>query len=256
MQQPIQPLNIPSWSRVKNPYHFGGCLSMDHLLITVGDSWTYGDSLGFTKVRDGIDDILYRTNHIYGKLMSDELKSQWFNLALPGCSNAYILQELDIVLANITANLTVCCITLTESGRHEELAMIDKTLPTQQLVLLDLLAKTYLQIEELQRKYPRVKFIVGHNFTDRATGIIDVCEKSWLEVMLGQTIQMNTHIVVSEHIQQMNYERRYPDVLTIIDRAQSRIDLLDNCKYCFKEDSRHPNEEGHRMWAEYLLSQI
>ena len=36
---------------------------------------------------------------------------------------------------------------------------------------------------------------------------------SWLELLVDKKIQKNTHIVVSEHIEQMNYDRRFPDVL-------------------------------------------
>jgi hypothetical protein len=74
--------------------------------------------------------------------------------------------------------------------------------------------------------------------------------------MLDKQIQNGTHVVISEHIEQMNYEARFPDVLDIMNRAGSRIDLLDSCDYCFKEDSRHPNEMGHAMWADYLTTQI
>jgi hypothetical protein len=106
----------------------------------------------------------------------------------------------------------------------------------------------------LRLKHPTIKFVIGHNFTD---GFSDqVCEKNWLEVMLDKKIQNDTHIVVSEHIEQMNYDARFPDVLDIMDKAKERIDLLDSCQHCFKEDSRHPNVNGHYLWAQYLLKQI
>ena len=62
--------------------------------------------------------------------------------------------------------------------------------------------------------------------------------------------------MVSEHIQQMNYEHVFPDVLNIMDRANARIDLLDACVHCSSQDSRHPTEQGHQMWADYLLTQL
>jgi hypothetical protein len=83
-----------------------------------------------------------------------------------------------------------------------------------------------------------------------------VLERSWLEVLTGQQIQNGTHIVISDHIRQLNYERTYPDTPDVIDRALNRIDILDSCNYCGKEDSRHPNEAGHKLWADYLATQI
>jgi hypothetical protein len=74
--------------------------------------------------------------------------------------------------------------------------------------------------------------------------------------MLGKNIQNETHIVISEHIDQMNYNGRFPDVLDIMDRASARMDLLDSCEFSFKEDSRHPTEAGHKLWANYLLTQL
>ena len=248
--------NVPSWSMVKNVYHYHNNKS-NRLLITVGDSWTWGDSLGKTKVRLGHDDEQYRLSHVYGALMQKELKCRWANIALPGGSNQLMLEWLRHFLPNRGhADQVDCIITLTESGRHEELQMIDSSWPTQQYALTQLLAQTYQQIESLKQIHPGVNFVVAHNFTDSAEGITPLCDKSWLEVLLDQKIQKNTHIVVSEHIEQMNYTRRFPDVLDVIERAQKRIDLLDSCKYCNKEDSRHPTEQGHQLWARYLLNRI
>lgn len=248
--------NVPNWSMVNNPYEFVNNES-DSLLITVGDSWTYGDSVGNTKVREGRDDQEYRLSHIYGHLMSREMNANWINLALPGGSNTLLIGWLDTLLSvhGSGSNIT-CVITLTESGRHEDLNLIDLNWPTQQYALTQILAHTYSRINGLKGKYPSINFIVAHNFTDGAEGIVPLCDKSWLEVMLDHQVQKNTHIVVSEHIEQMNYERRFPDVLDIMSRAEARMDLLDSCQYCFKEDSRHPNEQGHRLWADYLLNKL
>jgi hypothetical protein len=202
-----------------------------------------------------VDDIHYRLPHVYGNLIADKLDAGWINLALPGGSNTLMLSWLEQLLAkDLKYKNIICAITLTEAGRHEDLQLIDRGLITQQRVLEKIVTIAYGQIQTLALRYPGVKFVVAHNFTD-ACGTMPV-EQSWLEVMLGTSVQNGTHIVVSEHIDQMNYEGRFPDVLDIMDRASARLDLLDSCKYCFKEDSRHPNEQGHQMWADYLLAQI
>jgi hypothetical protein len=254
---------VPSWSKISNPYAYVHRPTKS-MLITVGDSWTYGDSLGHTKVRNGIDDTEYRLKHVYGSVMSDAMDASWINLALPGGSNSLMLEWLDKLLTQGSDNMAavanryytniVCVITLTESGRHEDLQLIDRSLITQQRVLEKIVTTNYGKIQTLALRFPTVKFVIAHNFTD-ACGIVPV-EKTWLEVMLGQSVQNDTHIVISEHIDQMNYDARFPDVLDIMDKASTRMDLLDSCDYCFKEDSRHPNETGHQMWAQYLLTQI
>jgi len=246
--------DVPTWSMIDNPYSYVHRPS-NTLLITVGDSWTYGDSLGKTKVRNGVDDIDYRLSHIYGNIMAGILDASWINLALPGGSNTLMLNWLEQLLAkDLKYKNIICTVTLTESGRHEDLQLIDRSLITQQRALEKIVNIAYAKIQTLALRYPSVKFLVGHNFTD-AVGTVPL-EQSWLEVMLGKKIQNGTHIVISEHIDQMNYDARFPDVIDIMDRAHARLDLLDSCDYCFKEDSRHPNEQGHRLWANYLLTHI
>jgi hypothetical protein len=88
------------------------------LLITVGDSWTWGDSLGKTTPK--FDDYDYRTTHIYGHILSDRLSSDFINVGLPGGSNFYILLHLELVLASLKKKYknVKLVFTLTESGRE------------------------------------------------------------------------------------------------------------------------------------------
>ena len=48
------------------------------LLVTIGDSWTWGD---------GIDN---RVNNVYGRRLSNMLNSDWINIAWPGTANNWI----------------------------------------------------------------------------------------------------------------------------------------------------------------------
>lgn len=243
---------VPAWSMINNPYayQYNG---QESLLITVGDSWTYGDSLGKTKVRNGVDDTEYRLNSVFGAQLATLLKSNWINLALPGGSNEWMLNNLELLLPTIKEKKVICIITLTESGRHGELRLIDRALPTQQAVLEKILAHTYSRITDLQTRYPGVVFVTAHNFTDALDTVLEPTPRSWLEVMFAsKRIQNGTHVVVSDYIEQMNYEKRFPDVLDIITKAQHRINIMDHCIFCNKEDTRHPTEQGHTIWAEYL----
>jgi hypothetical protein len=246
---------IPDWSLVKNPSHYQSRDSR-HLLLTTGDSWTWGDSLGQTKVRLGLDDEQHRLEHVYGNLVSRELGHDWINLALPGISNFRILNWTSQLLnRKLPYKSIICIITLTESGRHEEQrqAKAQYNLQTNLELMLD---RTYAEIQQLIQRYPQIKFLIAHNFTDARATRFKMCEQTWIEVMLDQRIQNGTHIVVSEHIEQLNYDNRYADTADVIDRALKRIDLLDSCKYCNREDSRHPTELGHEQWARYLLNQL
>ena len=124
-----------------------------------------------------------------------------------------------------------------------------------QPALENIVVKTYGMVKELRLRFPRVTFKVAHNFTDSIDGY-GVIERTWLEVLTNQQLQDGTFIVISDHIKQLNYDRTYPDTPDIIDRALRRIDVLDACEYCNKEDSRHPTEAGHALWANYLATQL
>lgn len=248
-----QLFNVPDWSMIKNPFHYRSRDS-DQLLITAGDSWTYGDSLGKTRVRNGIDDTEYRLEHVYGNYMSSHLDYDWMNLALPGGSNFWVLNSLGQLFSRkFNYSKITCIITLTEAGRHEELNWATGDL--LQPALENIVVKTYSMVKELRLRFPKIQFKVAHNFTD-GTAHPDVLSNTWLEVLTGQQLQNNTFIVVSDHIKQLNYNRTYPDTPDVIDRALKRIDILDKCKYCCKEDSRHPDETGHQLWANYLIKHL
>ena len=66
----------------------------NNLLITVGDSWTWGDSLGDLSIR-------YRSDHVYGKYLREYLDSDWINYGYCGGGNRNILRALDLILQNI-----------------------------------------------------------------------------------------------------------------------------------------------------------
>jgi len=245
--------DVPTWSMINNPY-YAHTSGRDTVLITVGDSWTYGDSLGNTKVRNGLDDTDYRLTHVYGYLTSQQLGSDWINLALPGGSNTLMLDWLSALLPTVEHKIVICTITLTESGRHEDIYNLAKH-PTQQAALTTIVNSTYNKIRNIKSRYPTIKFVVAHNFTDPVPNEL-TCERSWLEVMLEKKISNSTHLAVSEYIEQMNSKHRYPDVLEVIDRAEKRITLMDNCAHCNKEDSRHPTEQGHVLWSKYIMAQL
>lgn len=69
----------------------------NNLLITVGDSWTWGDSLGDLSVN-------YRSKHLYGRYLSEKLESNWINWGWCGCGNNTILSALDIILHYVLDN--------------------------------------------------------------------------------------------------------------------------------------------------------
>lgn len=69
----------------------------DSLLLTVGDSWTWGGSMT-------PDSEEYRKNHIWGRHLSDYLDCDWINYAFKGGGNNYILHALEYFLSKLIKN--------------------------------------------------------------------------------------------------------------------------------------------------------
>jgi hypothetical protein len=63
-----------------------------NLVITIGDSWTFGDSLGSASTNK--DDIHARQSQCYGKHLSDELDADWINCGYCGYGNIRSIRKL------------------------------------------------------------------------------------------------------------------------------------------------------------------
>jgi lysophospholipase L1-like esterase len=247
--------DIPSWSNVSSNLSVRRN-NNSRLLITVGDSWTWGDSLGGSCARDSIDTIQARLDLTYGAHLSSRLDADWVNISLPGISNHQMLSWLEWYLEDnslsqyTTVDIVIC---LTESGRHEEICIANSFKSSSLQVALDyVLDKTYQRIQSVSNKYPEYKIHTSHSFTDGNV----IIHQSWLEVMLDRLISNDTRIVVSEHIVQLCNNVNYQDKIEIVDKAINRINLLDQCNYTNKQDTRHPTSQGHQLWANYLYERL
>ena len=109
------------------------CRGRKHLLITVGDSWTYGDSLGGKGSHpwrpspewDALHEqnLQDRMQHCFGRHVADALLADWFECSTRGCDNDHIMNEAEWwcsqdatpILDNYAR--VYICVVLTELGR-------------------------------------------------------------------------------------------------------------------------------------------
>jgi len=78
-----------------------------NLVISVGDSWTFGDSLGTIAHDKDIDDYDARLAQCYGRRLADHLDADWFNWGKCGGGNLDIVCALyNYVLGHHTPFLT------------------------------------------------------------------------------------------------------------------------------------------------------
>lgn len=106
-------------------WYYESIKDCDNLLITVGDSWTWGNYLGnitSAKVNEGIDldDFEYRTSHIFGTILANKLNYDFVNFGICGFSNIDLIYKVDDFIKNIHKpyKKIQVTLTLTESGRE------------------------------------------------------------------------------------------------------------------------------------------
>jgi hypothetical protein len=84
-------LATPGYPGMNMPWYNERAVDSDTLTITVGDSWTWGDSLDYD----------HRQTQIYGNLLAEKFNSDFINIGLCGGSNLHILKYLDRVLSHL-----------------------------------------------------------------------------------------------------------------------------------------------------------
>ena len=250
----------------------------DTLLITVGDSWTWGDHLGRIDWDQYLDDPV-RLEQIFGRHLANMMSADWVNLAEPGCSNYWMLerlQDIQHLLASNKYQRTVVVITLTEDLREATYTQrFDVETPYAQFYsqcqsLEDFLISVeqflIANINQYAAQLPHVEFYVSRAFTDFWQKYNDplVLDKTWCDVIQDH-VQFPSYTKPVPFVAQMaitpltqkylrdSYKAEFVDIM---ERVKFRWNFLGSSKYNLKGSTCHPNPDGHRLWAEYLFTQI
>lgn len=274
---------IDKWS-ISDPYtyrqwYYEDIKNKDTLLITVGDSWTWGDHLGTIDWDKATDDPI-RLTQIFGRKLSESLNADWVNIASPGCSNYWMLEQLYNIeshllrVKNQYKNIHLI-ITLTEDLRESTYTkIIDVNTPYQQLWnksknIQDFLitVEKYL-FQNLQLFFERISFVnclVSRAFTDtwtdnkKYTWLVD---KTWCDV-IQDNVNYNNYQKPVPFIGQMSITpltekfilqdlARKSEFLQIMKIVETRWGFLASSLYNLNGSTCHPNPLGHVLWAEYF----
>jgi len=224
------------------------------LLIVVGDSWSYGDSLD------------NRFDECYASVLANRLNYNLVNCSMCGISNAEILDRLAYELSNINYNNydnVLIIITLTETGRewdryHVESNKIDdllKTIEQATVNTLDFLTKSVPS---------NTSVLVGRNFTNYylETALPDnFLKKNWCEIISvhsGVSFPFTPGPVTGRVFDHMIDEYKDPTfkewMLSKMDQVVPTWKWLEQSPYNHKKASKHPTAQGHIFWADYLMS--
>ena len=254
----------------------------DTLLVMIGDSWTWGDHLGSIDWDKSSNDPC-RQEQIAGRRLSLLLNSDWVNIAKPGCSNYWMLEQLyDIKqhLINAQSNYKkiYVVVNLTEDLREAKYTRrinIDqpyKSFWETSDSIKDFLVKVegylLLNLETYFKELPGIDVHVARVFTDvwpdNTSPIL--IDKSWCDVIQDH-INFDNYQQPVPFIGQMSIDpltekfistkpERKLEFLDIMERVGTRWNFLGASQYNLKGSTCHPNPAGHQIWAEYLYSQI
>ena len=256
------------------------CANRDTLLICAGDSWTWGDSLGRIDVDAGVkDDTEWRTKHIFGSLVANELDCDFINYAIPGANNSEII---DAVFCKILPQIDVSyskiqvVITLTELCREMIVDPVWANRVGDFNSLEDLLAEYERHMLEALKYYqihfPNVHTLVARNFTYTFEKNLSIAENhlvnTWVDCLstasgnhdypkdLRILSNQGHNPLLAFLKQQTIYSSYKSEFVQLLGQALEAINWLDSSPFNNKSATRHPNEEGHRIWANYILQHL
>lgn len=248
----------------------------DTLLVTIGDSWTYGARLD-EEFPD--DPERGRIEHCYGYHLAQHLKADFLNYSIPGANNLWMIDRYrticELAEQSDYKNIIVF-IGLTEYGREistdfdldpalNDLYRLAKT-PRDLAVALS----QHITNQLLSTHNPKIKLVLGLNYinniypTELAPYFVD---KIWLECILGKTLDTECltvgtwaiekfKLLTKEFNPQADHTVALNEVISMIDRGEKRLNLIYSSNHNHKEGYGHPNSIGHKIWADYILTKI
>jgi lysophospholipase L1-like esterase len=248
------------------------------LLICVGDSWTKGAGME-------VHGDQFRLKHIFGKLVSDRLESDFLNMGGGGHSNSWCMTQMELLLDRINRSdyqKGYLVFTFTENGRDvktyshrrfdyisayghlaHDLSLYDR--------VLDDIEQEWIDRLVIFRKnlHPRFQVICGQNFiwnerivreTEKIDGIHWI-KNNWIEHLamhLGKSAPARTRIVGLHHIETINTILNLTDLSAwkewFLKHAEDvrsvTVWLAETHEFFDKHDIAHPNAAGHSIWAD------
>lgn len=260
----------------------------DTLLVTIGDSWTWGSGICDNNTNGAVnitkEQNNFRLNHLYGNLISKEKNWNWLNLGFYSAGNQWMVEkvfELRRLIPYLNfKNIILICV-LTSTGRwlntwQDSLTDYKDFFNKNQMTdlkdfenfLIDLNRKALSQIKLLIRSADNIRLLIGTNAVDHCG--FDILEQKeiiptpWYK-LLSKT-DLNGIYVDMESLRYLPYlenvlantDQKYAFkkwMMEKINQAEKQNQMLSDMDHV-AFDKAHPNLYGHRKWAEYILEKI
>lgn len=260
------------------------------LLMALGDSWTWGDSLcGVNAESPKSYDHPDRVKYIYGAKLANMLDSDFVNMGHCGGSNQRMLSRLKMLLSHnhekykkiyVIVTLTENCRDLENwksKGSDQKLTQTfidwfksDEINKNFYKFLQMYERNMFLQFKSIFNQYKNVKFLIGRNFTysfeENIEPIKDYhLEKNWIDCLNEHQVNIYTYPKDIRFLSQMSVypiERYFKDLgffdyiiedfTSELDKGKIATDWLRKSPFNHKKATKHPTVEGHEIWAKYV----
>jgi hypothetical protein len=264
------------YTKPTNTFNFVG-INSKQLTVSVGDSCTWGADLG---------DETVRLNNAYGRVVANQLNTDWLNLALNGSGNFWIAEQVES-LAKIIPKLGydkiyIIC-TFTEVGRHFDtesdryidyaswLANNIEESNDYQKLLAFLNEECVNRIQTAIKDFSNVTLRIGTNVVEHIgldQAQHNILPKPWLKLLSEQLnfkyipdicyfVGLEITVARLKNVLILHPELKKSDYLTwylkMMDMANER-EKISTVPSCIKE--WHPNALGHKIWANYILESL
>jgi len=257
--------------------HLYHMCNKQNLVITIGDSWSYGDclgDLGSHAYRRSVEwsqhRSLYRDarlTHCWGRHLADALSADWFEASTRGSCNDTILVEsewwccpdADSFLSQY--DHVYICVVLTEAGRAGKYHTLT---PDPVAILHTEEADIYQRLQQLVKMRPNIHFWFGRNMTrsydrDHVTGV------PWIDVVAGESVAEQGWLsgVATYKLDNMYLQPNVPNELqqswkqhfiAHTERVASVWDHLHQHELHYAGHTCHPKPQAHKMYADYVLA--
>jgi len=269
----------PDWISARNTEVYVKNKKKSRLLISVGESWTYGDNFQGVQSGLGRDNITYRVNHSFASHSAKMLDSDLILSAVPGNCNQNMLQDLDRLLEeySVLYEEVFVQLQLTSPGRdqskiedkHRLLKGYDNLYTTKQTLTNKMTDAEWFQAydtmmlteyDRILKLHTNVNGLVWKNFNpfqvDFNTESFIIVTCPWVRL----TSQMHGNVfdlpVINEAGWWTEHYSTYGNVEGKQEYMMKQLDNLEASNKLLKTSSLngfHPNETFHAIWALYIL---
>lgn len=240
----------------------------ENLLITIGDSWTWGDSLGCSVHTE--NNKSYRYENFYTGILSKKLNADWLMLAKCGTNNRWIMARYSEICNSINKgfyknyNKVFVHVNFTEQFRDIESFLHDIK---DDYDSIGNFAEYYFASTVLNNMKKINTDFTYHTYGQNFWNFPFERSQNWLPDVWQDLLfrhqeihyRVKTAMVSSiahqpfqKYCVEKNLKKLQDDFKVQTVEMLRLIRHMEESKLNSAEGTKHPSELGHKIWADYL----